>query len=359
MFKQVKSLEVFYNDKIVGTLALRPDNLCAFEYHADWIQNGFSISPLILPLKSGVFTSQWKPFDGLFGVFNDSLPDGWGRLLIDRLLRQKGINPAELSPLDWLCIIGPKTMGALTYKPSEPIGQEDEDKSLAYLEKETQKILNDEPSKDLSALVAKGGSSGGARPKVLLTIDGEDWLIKFRNTQDPKNIGEIEYKYSLLAKKAGIIMPETRLFENKYFGVKRFDRKGNKRIHMHTAAGLLNANFRLPALDYKILIEATLFLTHDILEAEKMFKLMVFNVLIGNKDDHAKNFSFIYDEGKWQLSPAYDIVPCEGFNGQHTTTVLGQGLPTQEDMLELAKQTGLDINHAKQIIEQVKEVLKP
>lgn len=358
MFKQVKSLEVFYNNQIVGTLALRPDNLSAFEYHADWIQNGFSISPLILPLKSGVFTSKWEPFDGLFGVFNDSLPDGWGRLLIDRLLREQGINPAELSPLDWLCIIGPKTMGALTYKPSQPIGKEEADKSLSYLEQETQKILNDEPSEDLSALAAKGGSSGGARPKVLLTINGEEWLIKFRNTQDPLNIGEIEYKYSLLAKKAGLIMPETQLFEGKYFGVKRFDRISQKRIHMHTAAGLLNANFRLPSLDYKTLIEATLFLTHDMLEAEKMFRLMVFNVLIGNKDDHAKNFSFIYDEGKWQVSPAYDIVPCEGFNGQHTTTVLGKGLPNTEDMLELAKQTGLDLNKAKQIIEQVKEVLK-
>ena len=358
MFKQVKSLEVFYNNQIVGTLALRPDNLCAFEYHPDWIQNGFSISPLILPLKSGVFTSKWEPFDGLFGVFNDSLPDGWGRLLIDRLLREQGINPAELSPLDWLCIIGPKTMGALTYKPTHPIGKEEADKSLSYLEQETQKILNDEPSNDLSTLVAKGGSSGGARPKVLLTINGEEWLIKFRNTQDPLNIGEIEYKYSLLAKKAGLIMPETRLFEGKYFGVKRFDRISQKRIHMHTASGLLNANFRLPSLDYKTLIEATLFLTHDMLEAEKMFRLMVFNVLIGNKDDHAKNFSFIYDEGKWQVSPAYDIVPCEGFNGQHTTTVLGKGLPNKEDMLELAKQTGLDLNKAKQIIEQVKEVLK-
>lgn len=358
MFKQVKSLEVFYNNQIVGTLALRPDNLCAFEYHPDWIQNGFSISPLILPLKSGVFTSKWEPFEGLFGVFNDSLPDGWGRLLIDRLLREQGINPAELSPLDWLCIIGPKTMGALTYKPTQPIGKEEADKSLSYLEQETQKILNDEPSNDLSTLVAKGGSSGGARPKVLLTINGEEWLIKFRNTQDPLNIGEIEYKYSLLAKKAGLIMPETQLFEGKYFGVKRFDRILQKRIHMHTAAGLLNANFRLPSLDYKTLIEATLFLTHDMLEAEKMFRLMVFNVLIGNKDDHAKNFSFIYDEGKWQVSPAYDIVPCEGFNGQHTTTVLGKGLPNKEDMLELAKQTGLDLNKAKQIIEQVKEVLK-
>lgn len=359
MFKQVKSLEVFYNNQIVGTLALRPDNLCAFEYHPDWLQNGFSISPLILPLKSGVFTSKWEPFEGLFGVFNDSLPDGWGRLLIDRLLREQGINPAELSPLDWLCIIGPKTMGALTYKPTQPIGKEEADKSLSYLEQETQKILNDEPSNDLSTLVAKGGSSGGARPKVLLTINGEEWLIKFRNTQDPLNIGEIEYKYSLLAKKAGLIMPETQLFEGKYFGVKRFDRISQKRIHMHTAAGLLNANFRLPSLDYKTLIEATLFLTHDMLEAEKMFRLMVFNVLIGNKDDHAKNFSFIYNEGKWQVSPAYDIVPCEGFNGQHTTTVLGKGLPNTEDMLELAKQTGLDLNKAKQIIEQVKEVLKP
>ena len=144
----------------------------------------------------------------------------------------------------------------------------------------------------------------------------------------------------------------------KYFGVKRFDRISQKRIHMHTASGLLNANFRLPSLDYKTLIEATLFLTHDMLEAEKMFRLMVFNVLIGNKDDHAKNFSFIYNGGKWQVSPAYDIVPCEGFNGQHTTTVLGKGLPNTEDMLELAKQTGLDLNKAKQIIEQVKEVLK-
>lgn len=358
MFKQVKFLEVFYNNQIVGTLALRPDNLCAFEYHPDWIQNGFSISPLILPLKSGVFTSKWEPFDGLFGVFNDSLPDGWGRLLIDRLLREQGINPAELSPLDWLCIIGPKTMGALTYKPTHPIGKEEADKSLSYLEQETQKILNDEPSNDLSTLVAKGGSSGGARPKVLLTINGEEWLIKFRNTQDPLNIGEIEYKYSLLAKKAGLIMPETQLFEGKYFGVKRFDRISQKRIHMHTASGLLNANFRLPSLDYKTLIEATLFLTHDMLEAEKMFRLMVFNVLIGNKDDHAKNFSFIYDEGKWQVSPAYDIVPCEGFNGQHTTTVLGKGLPNTEDMLELAKQTGVDLNKAKQIIEQVKDILK-
>ena len=358
MIKKVNSLQVFYNEKSVGTLALRPDNLCAFEYSAEWLEKGFSISPVILPLKSGVFTSTFEPFNGLFGVFNDSLPDGWGRLLIDRLLRQKGINPATLSPLDLLCIVGPKTMGALTYKPTQPIGQDSEDKTLSYLEQETQKILHDEPSKELSLLAAKGGSSGGARPKVLLNIDGEEWLIKFRNTQDPQNIGELEYKYSRLARKAGLIMPETRLFEGKYFGVKRFDCKGNKRVHVHTAAGLLNADFRIPSLDYKTLIETTLFLTHDITEAEKMFRLMAFNVLIGNKDDHAKNFSFIYDDGKWQLSPAYDLIPCEGFNGQHTTTVLGKGLPTEDDMLELAKQSGLDQKHAKQIIEQVKEVVK-
>lgn len=354
MLKPIKSLQVFYNEKLVGTLALRSDNLCAFEYDTEWQQHGFSISPIILPLKPGVFTSHWLPFDGLFGVFNDSLPDGWGRLLIDRLLRQHGINPDTLSPLDWLGIIGPQTMGALTYKPTHPIAQDNQDKNLIYLEQETQKVLRDEPTQELSLLATKGGSSGGARPKVLLTIDGEEWIIKFRNTQDPTNIGEIEYKYSQIAQKAGLIMPETRLFEGKYFGVKRFDRKNNQHIHMHTVAGLLNANFRIPSLDYKTLIEATLFLTHDIAEAEKMFRLMVFNVIGNNKDDHAKNFSFIYDKGRWFVSPAYDLVPSEGFNGQHTTTVLGQGLPTEQDMLELAKQTGLNHKHATQIIEQVK-----
>lgn len=355
MFKPTKSVEVFYDKRKVGTLALRPDNLCAFEYDAKWIENGFSISPLFLPLQSGVFTSKWDPFDGLFGVFNDSLPDGWGRLLIDRLLRQQGIEPAALSPLDWLCIVGPKTMGALTYRHALPIGQNDQDKTLSYLEQETQKVLHNHPTRELSLLATKGGSSGGARPKVLLTVDGEEWLIKFRNTQDPQNIGQIEYKYSQIARNAGIIMPETRLFEGKYFGVKRFDRKGEKRIHMHTAAGILHANFRIPSLDYKILIETTLFLTHDIQEAEKMFRLMAFNVIGNNKDDHAKNFSFIYDDNRWQLSPAYDLVPSEGFNGQHTTTVLGQGLPTETDMLNLAKETGIAAKRAAAIIGQIKQ----
>ena len=358
MIKPVTSLQVFYNEQLVGTLALRRDNLCAFEYDAAWLQNGFSISPLLLPLKAGVFTSQWAPFDGLFGVFNDSLPDGWGRLLIDRLLRQEGINPVTLSPLDWLAIVGPKTMGALTYKPTQPISQDNQDKSLVYLERETQKVLHDEYTPDLSLLAAKGGSSGGARPKVLLTIDGEEWLIKFRNMQDPQDIGQIEYQYSQIARKAGLIMPETRLFEGKYFGVKRFDRQANRRVHMHTAAGLLNADFRIPSLDYKTLVETTLFLTHDTQEAEKMFRLMVFNVIGNNKDDHAKNFSFVYDDGHWQVSPAYDLVPSEGFNGQHTTTVLGQGLPTEKDMLELAKQTGIDLKRAEQIIEEVKAAFK-
>lgn len=355
MFKPTKSVEVFYGKRKVGTLALRPDNLCAFEYDSNWIENGFSISPLFLPLQSGVFTSKWDPFDGLFGVFNDSLPDGWGRLLIDRLLRQQGMNPTVLSPLDWLCIVGPKTMGALTYKPSFPIGQNEQDKTLSYLEQETQKVLHNQPTKELSLLATKGGSSGGARPKVLLTVDGEEWLIKFRNTQDPQNIGQIEYKYSQIARQAGIIMPETRLFEGKYFGVKRFDRKGEKRIHMHTAAGILHADFRIPSLDYKTLIETTLFLTHDIQEAEKMFRLMAFNVIGNNKDDHAKNFSFIYDDNRWQLSPAYDLVPSDGFNGQHTTTVLGQGLPTETDMLDVAKETGIAPKRAAEIIGQVKQ----
>ena len=354
MIKPIKSLKVFYGGTFAGTIVLRQDNLCSFEYSADWLKNGFSISPIALPLRGGVFTSRYEPFDGLFGVFNDSLPDGWGRLLLDRILRRSGINPASLSPLDRLSIAGKNTMGALTYKPEYPLAMPQEEKALSYLEKEAMKALNEDSSADITLLAEKCGSSCGARPKAMVKVDGEDWLVKFRNSQDPADIGRTEYKYSLIAKKAGLEMPETRLFDGKYFGVKRFDRTNGRKIHVHTAAGLLNADFRLPSLDYETLINATLFITKDMKEAEKMFRLMAFNVIGQNRDDHAKNFSFICDGGKWKLSPAYDLVPSEGINGEHSTSVLGKGKPDEQDMLSLAEKTGINLKTAKNIIIQVK-----
>ncbi len=153
-------------------------------------------------------------------------------------------------------------------------------------------------------------------------------------------------------------MPETNLFEGKYFGVSRFDRDGSKRDHVHTASGLLYASHRLPSLDYSGLMKATMALTRDINEVEKMFRLMIFIILIGNKDDHSKNFSFLFRNGSWYLSPAYDLLPSDGFNNNHTTTVNGNGKPDIEDCIELAKNTAFPEKSAKRIIEEVMEGLR-
>lgn len=358
MFKKISAVEVYFEEQKVGSVVFSSEQLCVFEYESDWIKNGFSISPFYLPLKSGVFTARAQPFNGLFGVFNDSLPDGWGKLLIDRWLISKGINPAEITPIDRLSLVGDNGMGALTFRPAQNTNSTETIHHLDFYAAEVERILNADYSGSLEELVNKAGSSGGARPKVLVNIDGIEWLVKFRSGIDPKNVGKIEYEHSLLAKKCGIEMPETLLFEGKYFGVRRFDREGDKRIHVHSASGLLYASYRLPSLDYSSLMKATMALTRNILEVEKMFRLMVFNLLIGNKDDHAKNFSFIYKNGAWQLSPAYDLLPSSGFNNNHTTTINGKGKPKMEDCIEVAKLTSFPLKKAKKIIDEVAEGLK-
>ncbi|MDA3818341.1 MAG: type II toxin-antitoxin system HipA family toxin [Prolixibacteraceae bacterium] len=358
MFKKQTVIEVFYHSQKVGRLALLPDRYCLFEYDNNWLQNGFSISPFYLPLKGGVFNARLTPFNGLFGVFNDSLPDGWGHLLIDRWLISKGFELASLSVIDRLSLIGDSGMGALTYRLAQMAASSSEVKSLDYYANEVEKILNENRSASLNELVDKAGSSGGARPKVLINIDGEEWLVKFRSSFDPQNVGETEYHYSLLAKKCGIEMTETRLFEGKYFGTRRFDRVNGDRVHVHSGAGLLYADYRIPSLDYTSLMKATLTLTKDINEVEKLFRLMVFNVLIGNKDDHAKNFSFVYDKKQWKLSPAYDLLPSGGFNNQHTTTVNGNGNPDINDCLEVARVCSFPVKRAREVVEEIKEELK-
>jgi serine/threonine-protein kinase HipA len=357
MIENLKLIEVYLGSAKVGRLALSPDRRCLFEYDAGWISTGFSLSPFYLPLKSGLFTARAEPFGGLFGVFDDSLPDGWGKLLIDRWLISKGIKPVTLSLLDRLSLVGSGGMGALTYLPAQNDLSSEAIYPISFYADEVQKILNDDYTGSLEELVNKAGSSGGARPKVMVSINGQEWLIKFRASSDPVNVGLIEYEYSLLAKKCGIKMAETHLFEDKYFGVRRFDREEGKRIHMHSAAGLLYASHRLPSMDYTDLLKATLILTRDINEAEKVFRLMIFNVLIGNKDDHAKNFSFVYRNGHWQVSPAYDLLPSEGFNGNHTTTVNGSGKPSLSDCMEVAKAVAFPLKTANRVIREVKEAL--
>ena len=355
MFKTVEKIRIAIFDKIVGQMAVSPDQRAVFEYDAYWLKNGFSISPFYLPLKPDVFIAKQSPFNGLFGVFNDSLPDGWGNLLIDRLLLKHGTNPQSLSVIDRLSIVGKSGMGALCYEPDNSFKTVSDKTELNFFAVEIVKIIKEQESDFLELLVDKNGSSGGARPKVLISIDKEDWIVKFPLSFDPSDIGEIEYHYSLIAKKCGVEMPETRLFENKYFGVKRFDKHQNMRFHVHSVAGLLYADYRLPSLDYTELIKAAWALTQNMEEVKKVFRLMVFNVLTGNKDDHAKNFSFIFTNNQWKFAPAYDLTPSYGINDNHSTTIMGQGNPTKTDIMEVSKQAGIKEKTAREIFEEVYE----
>ncbi|GHV23342.1 hypothetical protein AGMMS49959_16090 [Planctomycetales bacterium] len=220
--------------------------------------------------------------------------------------------------------------------------------------KEAAAILHDRPytGQALADLVKLGGSSGGARPKVLLTIDGEEWLVKFRAALDPKNIGKKEYQYALLARKAGLDFPATRLFAGKYFGVQRFDRCAGAKVFMLSASALLDASHRYPTLDYVDLLNAALKLTRDFGEAEKLFRQMCFNVFYHNRDDHAKNFSFLYTGNRWTVSPPYDLVYAEGMGDEHATTIDGAGKdPTADDIMRVAAKTG--IKNARKIMEEV------
>ncbi|MDR2824034.1 MAG: type II toxin-antitoxin system HipA family toxin, partial [Prevotellaceae bacterium] len=270
-----------------------------------FLKNGFSISPYFLPLQSGVFVARQEPFWGNFGVFDDSLPDGWGSLLLDRYLREQGVDVRKLTVLQCLALVGTSGRGALEFFPDKSITQTVDFVDFDKFADEMQKILeNDDYTGNLTETLYRfGGSSGGAQPKIFVKLEGKEWLVKFSASNDRQNIGQTEYEYSLLAKKSGIEMPETRLFEGKYFGVQRFDRIENSKIHTISAAGLLNLNYRLPVLDYADLLKVTIDLTRNMQEVEKMFRLAVFNAVISNRDDHAKNFSFQYKNGEWQLSP--------------------------------------------------------
>ena len=356
---QNKMLVVKYHGMVVGRLALTPDNLMAFEYDAGWLQNGFSISPFKLPLEKRVFIAKRNPFDGVFGVFNDSLPDAWGQLLVNRELQRRGIAPNSISVLDRLAIVGKNGPGALEYEPAEEISAEVADIDFDVIAGQINNIINSGNTDDkiTEELFRMGGSSGGTRPKIFKKIDGEDWIIKFKAKLDPDDIGRQEFNIMNLAQKAGLDVPAHKLFNDKYFGVKGFDRKADGvKVFMISASGLLDADYNQPVLDYSDLLALTAKLTRNIAEVEKMFRLMVFNVFINNTDDHAKNFAFLYD-GNWYVAPAFDLTQAVGI-WEHATSVNGKGQNiTDDDILALATKVGIPERHANKIIAEVRSRL--
>lgn len=367
--KKTDKLEVFIGKKHVGTLAETKTGLVAFQYSDEWLTDGYSLNPFSLPLEKKVFVPEYVPFEGVFGVFSDSLPDGWGRLLVDRYLKNKlKINTDEVRNFYRLTFISDSGMGALSYRPAQQFEVYDMPYGYDEIATECKRLLEQDHTENLDCLFQLGGSSGGARPKILTEIDSESWIIKFPSSYDSPDIGLQEYEYSRCAKACGIDMSQTRLFDSKkcagYFGTKRFDRsqtaKGTQRIHMVSASGLLETSHRIPNLDYNQLMRLTILLTGDMQEVEKMFNLMCFNIFAHNRDDHSKNFSFLYDEKqqRWKLAPAYDLTYSNSIGGEHATTVDGEGKqPGMDHLLAVAKKAGIDSRKARKRAEEIQEIV--
>lgn len=362
----------------VGVLASDQNDIF-FQYAENFLNTQLEISPISVPLQRRIWVFNTSSFGGLPGFASDSLPDGWGNLLLHRQLTRRGERLAEIDSLRRLCWVGCQGMGALEYQPEEKFQEEFclSDIRLDTLAENAEAILADRESGiALDALASLNGSSGGARPKIVCLVSddrrtlipgniaigsAEPWLIKFRNSTDPADAGALEYAVSLLAKSAGIDMPETHLFESskgaRWFGIRRFDRTSAGKVHMATAAGLLHCDFRQPCLDYQTLMALTQRLA-GAGDLEQMLKRAYFNFVIDNRDDHAKNFSFLMDgKGRWRLSPAYDLVPCAG-GFEHMTALLGIGeSPARSLFIRLGEDFGLSRRKAQVALDAVDECL--
>ncbi|MDF1576656.1 MAG: type II toxin-antitoxin system HipA family toxin [Bacteroidales bacterium] len=292
-----------------------------------------------------------EPFDGLFGVFNDSLPDGWGRLLLDRTLSSRGINIQEITPLDRLAFVGSGGMGALVYQPDYAAATGSELQiELDEIARAMNHILQGTGSEIIEELFELGGSSGGARPKIFtayhpgtgeilhgkkeLPEGFEPWIIKFPSSSDNPEIAKIEYAYHLMAVRAGKL-----------------------RLHVHTASGLMHDNFRASTMDYGHLMDCAFRLEKHVEAYRKVFRLAAFNVFSHNRDDHSKNVSFLMNaRGAWQLAPAYDLTFSYSSYGFHSTMTAGESqCPGTVHLLKLARHFGL--KDGKEIIDEVRSAI--
>ncbi|EDM28427.1 hypothetical protein LNTAR_10941 [Lentisphaera araneosa HTCC2155] len=376
----MKKLKVYYqsslsNKRLVGILA-ENNRKIYFEYDSDFLLDPLWLSPFKLAPKPGLHEFKDHEFSTVFGLFDDSLPDGWGLLLMDRFFRKQGLDPHKLSVLDRLAYLGSRSMGALTYEPCT--NQEQflqESLSLKSMASEVEKVWQGSIHEVLPQLLHYGGSPGGARPKVLAGIkkdeiitadtlpsDFQAWILKFVAPNEHLDSGKIEYVYSTMAQQAGLIMPKTRLFQSEdnhyYFGIKRFDREAGERFHIHTFGNLIHSNFRIPSNDYLDLLKLTRILTKKQNDVEQLFRQAVFNLCSNNRDDHVKNFSFIYTNQDWSATPAYDLTFNRGPGAEHSMSFCGEGKnPSKEQLLDLAKISGIKLGKAKTIIEEVAEAV--
>ena len=376
MNKHVDRLKVMFGASEVGMLAIGDRGQIFFEYAPQWLTTGFDLAPRSLAFKALLQKAKDPLFDGLHGIFNDSLPDGWGLLLMDRAFNKRlGWSRHQITPLDRLAYMGSRAMGALRYEPEYEKEAIEDRVNLSSLAASVETVLSGSTQDVFNELRIQGGSPGGARPKVTVALSENasdclsgfhdiphgyhHWMVKFRSKEDPQDMGRAEKTYADMAKIADVAMPQSALLEVKVgstveqcFAVRRFDRHANERRHGVTMAGLYYADFKTPCLDYKDILGATSILTKDARQVEQAFRRMAFNVLTHNQDDHAKNFAFVFGANGWELSPAYDLTFSRGMGGEHTTAIAGSGNPGRAKLMEIA--SAFRVEAGAKIIEEVR-----
>lgn len=380
MTSAISAINIFYQGfgerRLVGQLTLA-NHRPIFGYADSWIADGFELSPIEMPLRATPYQGQNKSAYYLCGLLSDSLPDGWGILLMDRFFRQITENSArQMTVLERFAYIGDSAMGALTFEPEHSLIPDTVEVSLSKLAHANQTILSGQDSDILAALMAVGGSPQGARPKALVLFDpvsefittdlmtahysATPWLIKFPAQNEHKSVCLLEAIYADMAKRCGLTMPAHHYFDidakHSAFGVERFDRVQGQRVHIHTLAGLLDIDFRSPfSIDYLQYLRCVRMMTRSQEQVELAYRQAVFNVIFNNKDDHSKNFSFMMNkQGQWALSPSYDLSYNTGFNGCHQMDISGEAMePTLAHLLKLANHADIKVAVAKGMIEQV------
>ena len=357
----------------VGSLALnggRP----LFQFAASWLADWRPLAPLTMTPQTAVIEGPTNMPDRLHGLFADSLPDAWGRLLADRHLAKRRLRRDQVTVLDRLALVGTRGRGALTYHPADGNAHHAFVPDLDALTDEAGRVLEGSASSVLPKLIAAAGASGGARPKILVGLDDRDrmiadadglprgyvpYLVKLGSRHDPPEAAAAEFAYLEMARAAGLRVPEGRLLHTaraSYFAIARFDRAaGDRRTHMVTASGLTDIPQDYFAVQYGELGSAIARVCESYTEAHEFARRMAFNVLARNRDDHLKNTALLMtSDGSWRLSPAYDLTFSPGPGGEHSMLIDGEGrLPTLAHLMRAAASMGVEQTPMREIVAEV------
>jgi serine/threonine-protein kinase HipA len=336
------------------------------------LREGLELSPVRLPLREVAYADFPGFLFRLPGLIADALPDGWGMLLMDRYFRRLGLESAAQSPLDRLAFLGERALGALAFEPADRVELTDTDATLLKLAGEVNTVLTGTDVEVLKDLLVLGGSPHGARPKVLVgynaakgtisTVSDPEhvpYLVKFPAQGEHREVCAIEQAYCKTARACDIDVPTTSYLElgrtHAAFGTARFDIESGMRVPVHTLAGALHADFRIPSVDYISLLRVTRAFTSDEREVLKSYERAVFNVVFNNRDDHSKNFAFRLDrDRRWRLAPAYDLTFNTGPGGEHQMDVCGEARHiTRSHLLELAAKGGIRPGTALRSLERI------